>query len=123
MRAGPVASYLRTAKARSNFRLATYTMALNVERNGSSITGVRTNDTSIGPDGVIPLNAGGRVILSAGSFGTPRILFRSGIGPEDMIAYVEADSTASQYLPDEEDYIDLPVGHNVRRPLIHICLD
>ncbi|KIY62194.1 hypothetical protein CYLTODRAFT_185011 [Cylindrobasidium torrendii FP15055 ss-10] len=112
-RAGPVATYLRTAKERDNFRLAQYTLALNVERNGSAITGVRTNDSSIGPDGVIPLNAGGRVILSAGSFGSPRILFRSGIGPEDMIERVAADSTASQWLPDEEDWIDLPVGENV----------
>lgn len=53
------------------------------------------------------------MILSAGAFGSPRILFRSGIGPADMIGLVNSDATASQYLPDEEDWIDLPVGYNV----------
>ncbi|KAF8905671.1 hypothetical protein CPB85DRAFT_1437210 [Mucidula mucida] len=112
-RAGPVASYLRTAKARSNFVLKQYTYALNVERDGSTITGVRTNDSSLGPNGIVTLNPKGRVILSAGSFGSARILYRSGIGPTDMISLVQGDATAGPLLPDESDWIDLPVGYNV----------
>lgn len=61
-RAGPVATYLQTAQKRENFKLLTYTNALNVVRNGSQILGVKTNDTSI-VDGVYTLSPGGRVIL------------------------------------------------------------
>ncbi len=112
-RGGPVASYLRTATARSNFVLQQYTTVLNVVRDGSTITGVKTNDTSIGSDGIVSLNENGRVILSAGSMGSSRILFRSGIGPADMIALVQRDATASANLPIEADWISLPVGYNV----------
>ena len=111
---GPVATYLQTAQARSNFRLETYTLVSSVARNGSTITGVQTNNTAIGPNGFIPLNPNGRVILSAGSFGTPRILFQSGIGPSDMISLVQQNAVASTFLPPSSDFIDLPVGENVQ---------
>lgn len=84
-------------------------MVNNLVRNGSTITGVQTNDTSIGPNGVVSLNPNGRVILAAGSFGTSRLLFQSGIGPLDMIQTVQ-NSTAAGNLPPESDWIDLPVG-------------
>ncbi|KAL1757668.1 cellobiose dehydrogenase [Schizophyllum commune] len=111
-RAGPVATYLQTAQKRENFKLLTYTNALNVVRNGTQVLGVKTNDTSI-LDGVYTLNPGGRVILSAGSLQTPRLLFRSGIGPKDMITLVQGNTDAAPNLPDEADWIDLPVGENV----------
>lgn len=71
MRAGPVATYFRTAKARKNFTYKQYVYVQNVVRNGPAITGVKTNDTSLGPNGIIPLTAKGRVVLSAGAFGSP----------------------------------------------------
>ncbi len=74
---------------------------------------MRTNDSSLGPNGIVTLNPKGRVILSAGSFGSARILYRSGIGPTDMISLVQGDATAGPLLPDESDWIDLPVGYNV----------
>jgi hypothetical protein len=47
-RTGPMDTYLKTAKARSNFKLMTYTKVLSVVRSGAKITGVQTNDTSSG---------------------------------------------------------------------------
>jgi len=101
------------AITRPNFTYKQYTNVLNVVRNGAQITGVKTNDTSLGPNGLIPLTPNGRVILSAGSFGSARVLFRSGIGPTDMINLVEGDATAGPNLPPQSQWINLPVGYNV----------
>jgi cellobiose dehydrogenase (acceptor) len=112
-RGGPVASYLRTANARPNFAYKDYTLVSDVVRKGSKITGVRTNNTSLGPNGVVSLTSKGRVILSAGCYGTSRILFQSGIGPMDMIQLVQGNATAAANLPPETEWIYLPVGQNV----------
>lgn len=109
-----MATYFKTAKARENFTYRQYAYVLNVVRDGAQITGVKTNDSSLGPDGIIPLTPNGRVVLSAGAFGSPRILFRSGIGPADMIDVVNNDATAGPNLPPQSQWINLPVGFNVR---------
>ncbi len=122
-RGGPVATYFQTASERPNFTYKQYVLVSQVIRNGSAITGVRTNDTSLGPNGIIPLNPNGRVVLSAGSFGTPRILFQSGIGPSDMLQTVQGNPTASAILPAQSQWIDLPVGQGVSdNPSINVSL-
>nr|BAD36748.1 cellobiose dehydrogenase [Irpex lacteus] len=114
LRGGPVATYLQTALARPNFTLKQYTLVTNVVRNGSTITGVQTNDTSLGPNGIIPLTKNGRVILAAGSLQTPRLLFQSGIGPTDQINLVKGNTDAASRLPPQSDWINLPVGYNAQ---------
>ena len=96
-------------------------MVSNVVRNGSQILGVQTNDTSLGPNGFIPVTPNGRVILSAGSFGTARLLFQSGIGPTDQIQLVQGNSAAAKNLPPQNQWINLPVGMNAQdNPSINV---
>ncbi|CAG8975376.1 hypothetical protein HYALB_00009517 [Hymenoscyphus albidus] len=112
LRAGPVTSYLPLAQAASNFKLTLNTKVLRAIRNGSAITGVETQD-STGARQIINVNAGGKVILAAGTMSTPRILINSGIGPKAQIDIVSASCTGIK-LPAEADYINLPVGENLR---------
>ncbi|KAG8897372.1 hypothetical protein FRC01_011361, partial [Tulasnella sp. 417] len=106
-------TYYQTAKARSNFKLWQWTTVTGLVRNGAQITGVRTNYTAYGGNGVVPLTSKGRVILAAGAFGTARILFQSGIGPTDMITLVQNNADYGPNLPPSSQWINLPVGNNV----------
>ncbi|KAG9118402.1 hypothetical protein FRC07_007097, partial [Ceratobasidium sp. 392] len=112
-RTGPMDTYLKTAKTRTNFKLLTYTKVLSIVRNGAQITGVQTNNTA-GTNGVISLTSKGRVILAAGAFGTAKLLFQSGIGPSDMLSIAAANSASAKYMPPSSQYINLLVGMNVK---------
>ena len=105
---------MQTASKRPNFRLEMYTLVTSVSRNGSAVTGVQTNNTDLGSNGFIQLKPNGRVILSAGAFGTSRILFQSGIGPTDQIQLVQQNAAAAPFLPPQSAWINLPVGYNVQ---------
>ncbi|KAF1962546.1 cellobiose dehydrogenase-like protein [Byssothecium circinans] len=109
-RQGPLGTYLVSALARKNFKLLQNTAVRRVVRVGKKATGVELES---GTCGTIKLNAGGRVILSAGAFGTSKLLFRSGIGPKDQLTVVKNSAIDGKTFINESQWINLPVGQNL----------
>lgn len=114
-RGGPMATYLVTANARSNFGMWENTSVRRVIRQGGHITGVEVEPyASGGYTGIVNVTAvTGRVVLSAGTFGTTKILMRSGIGPADSLAIVNSSAIDGDTMISEEQWITLPVGNNL----------
>lgn len=109
-RSGPMSVYLGSAYSRPNFSLYTNAIVERVIREGSKITGVEISNTADdGFRGTVKANKA--VVLAAGAFGTPKVLFRSGIGPRDQLETVR--NTEGSKMIGEDQWIDLPVGHNL----------
>ncbi|KAI0014611.1 fungal cellulose binding domain-containing protein [Xylariomycetidae sp. FL0641] len=113
-RGGPMATYLVSASERDNFDLWMGTAVKRVIREGGHITGVEVEAfTDGGYAGVVNVTAGsGRVILSAGTFGSAKILMRSGIGPDDQLEIVK-NSADGPTMIGNDSWINLPVGYNL----------
>lgn len=111
-RGGPMATYLVDAYALPNFKLMVNTTVNRVIRSGSQASGVEVEAFLPGGQcGQIKVKTGGKVILSAGAFGTPKILMRSGIGPQDQLETVQkAEGTK---MVSSSDWLNLPVGYNL----------
>lgn len=75
-RGGPLIGYLQAAKKLPNFTLKMYSPVTSLVRTGGKITGVKVNGTIV---------AAKNVVLSAGVWNTPSIMFASGIGPESVL--------------------------------------
>lgn len=112
LRSGPVRTYLPLAQNLDNFELMMNTKVIRAVRKGSSVSGIEV-ETADGKRVIYNVNAGGNVILAAGSMSTPRILFNSGIGPAEQLKTVQS-GTSAVTLPDEADWIDLPVGAEIK---------
>ncbi|KAK7541495.1 cellobiose dehydrogenase [Phyllosticta citricarpa] len=114
-RGGPMATYLVSANARKNFKMVLNTSVRRVVRKGGRVTGVEVESNgSGGLCGTINVTpSSGRVILSAGAFGTPKILFRSGIGPETQLQVVNGSETDGATMISQDQWIKLPVGQNL----------
>lgn len=114
-RGGPLATYLVTASRNENFSLWTDTAVRRLVREGGRVTGVElencTNENS--HTGTIKVPSHGRVILSAGTFGSAKLLLRSGIGPRDQLEFVAESALDGDTMIAEEDWIELPVGENL----------
>lgn len=112
-RQGPLGSYLVTASQRSNFKLWMNTAVRRVVRSGGKATGVELDGGNGGYCGTVNLNPGGRVILSAGTFGSTKLLFRSGIGPTDQLTIVKNSVQDGPSFINQSQWINLPVGQNL----------
>lgn len=112
LRGGAVHDYLPLAQAKSNFKLSKNTQLIRVVRTNTTATGVEV-ELSSGSRQIINLNSGGSVILAGGAMSTPRMLINSGIGPKAQIQTVQSGSV-SVTLPDEAEWIELPVGKYIQ---------
>jgi cellobiose dehydrogenase (acceptor) len=112
LRSGPVRAYLPLAEKLDNFKLMMNTKVIRAVRDGSSISGMEI-ETADGKRVIYNVNAGGNVLLAAGAMSTPRILFNSGIGPAKQLKTVQSGSSGVT-LPAEADWIDLPVGAEIK---------
>ncbi|KAI0852835.1 putative cellobiose dehydrogenase [Daldinia vernicosa] len=115
-RGGPLATYLVDASQRKEFTLWMNTTARRVIREGGHATGVEIecSKNAAGHAGVVSVTPGtGRVILSAGAFGSAKLLFRSGIGPKDQLNVVKNSTSDAGTMISEDSWIDLPVGYNL----------
>ncbi|KAF6838513.1 linoleate diol synthase [Colletotrichum musicola] len=112
LRGGPVRDYLPLAQAMPNFKLQLNAKVVRAVRDGTTVTGVEI-ETGKNQRQIINLKTGGAAILAAGALSTPRILFNSGIGPKEQIQTVKSGSVQVT-LPAEAQWIDLPVGQNLK---------
>ena len=102
VRLGTLVTYLRSARRRPNFHLRAGALVDRVLMNGTRATGVRCIDAHDEPLDVYA----DRVVLSAGAYGTPPILQRSGIGSPDQLQAAGIKAVVS--LPVGEHLIDHP---------------
>ncbi|KAJ2987264.1 hypothetical protein NUW58_g4607 [Xylaria curta] len=113
-RRGPMATYLKTAAERDNFQLWMNTPARRALRTGAKITGVEL-DCTVGENkyGTVSVTPNtGRVIVSAGTFGSAKFLMRSGIGPKDQLEVVKSSKDGPAMIGNDS-WINLPVGYNL----------
>ncbi|KAH6670475.1 hypothetical protein B0J14DRAFT_97535 [Halenospora varia] len=113
-RGGPQATYLVSAMARKNFQMWLNTSVERVNRVGGHATSLdviaQNNGGRAGTVQLTPVT--GRVIIASGTFGTAKLLFRSGIGPTDMLEVVQS-STDGPKMINSTQWINLPVGSNL----------
>jgi len=106
-RGGPLQAYYLRAAGRGNLKVEFGAKAQRVLRDGGTATGVEY--VLDGKPRVAMLKPGGKVVLSAGAFGSPKVLWQSGIGTRDQLEIVRA-AKGKDGMVDEKDWIDLPVG-------------
>ncbi|TDZ37492.1 Cellobiose dehydrogenase [Colletotrichum spinosum] len=112
LRDSPVRAILPDAEILPNFTLELHAKVLRAVREESLVTGVEVEHDN-GSREIINLTQGGSLVLAAGSHSTPRVLFNSGIGPAKQIEIV-ASGTTNIRLPPKEQWIELPVGENLK---------
>ncbi|WP_046890434.1 GMC family oxidoreductase [Pseudomonas aeruginosa] len=92
-------AFLHPALARPNLTVLSSALTLRVLLEGTRATGVEISQAGE----VVQLQARREVILSAGAYGSPAILLRSGVGPADELKALSIPLLA-----------DLPVGRRLK---------
>ncbi|KAK0710886.1 cellobiose dehydrogenase [Lasiosphaeris hirsuta] len=109
-----MATYLVSATKRNNFNLWLNTAVKRVIREDGHITGVEVEAFRDGGySGIVNVTTtSGRVVLSAGTFDSAKILLRSGIGPQDQLEVVKSSADGPTMIGNGP-WINLPVGRNL----------
>jgi len=108
MRMSTAVTYLALARSRGNLTIRPDTMVARVECSGTRATGIRLVDGT--------LIEGDRVVLAAGTYASPMILARSGIGPAaelqrlDIAPVVDLPGVGTNLVDHPLISIDLPTG-------------
>jgi choline dehydrogenase len=107
-------AFLRPALRRPNLTVMTRTQALNLIMTGTQVVGVRARRNGK----LIDLYAERETIVSAGTFGSPKLLMLSGIGPAEALAC--AGVKAVHDLPGVgdhlNDHVNIKLSAFVNRP-------
>jgi choline dehydrogenase len=98
VRQGTLVTYIRKARPRPNFEIRARSLVDRVLLSGERVSGVRYIDHHGAPQEVLA----DHVVLAAGTYGTPGVLIRSGIGPEAHLRELGI-----------EIIVDLPVGEGL----------
>ena len=98
IRQGTLVTYVRRARGRENFSVLDRATVDRVNISEGRVTGVRYLR-----DGELRELEADMVIVAGGSYGTPPILLRSGVGPADDLRELSI-----------EVHADLPVGLGLR---------
>ena len=112
-RSGPVKTYLQSALARENFALMTGARVLRVVRDLDTATGVEVQHTNATADETTTycVNAGGRIISSAGAILSPQLLMWSGIGDAATLSNISRKGLVT--IPPEDWINNTAVGDKV----------
>ncbi|KAK6840105.1 hypothetical protein PG987_005971 [Apiospora arundinis] len=113
MRGGPIRTYLPAAQAMKGFSMRLNTNVVRAVRQASWTSGIEVQNEDGSRELINVTPKTGKVILAAGALSTPRILFYSGIGPEEQIKKVPAGVNVSN-----ASRIDLPVGKGIQDHVI-----
>jgi choline dehydrogenase len=109
MRLGSLNTYIRRARARDNFTVRGNAMVEKVTINGNRASGVTYYDER-GAQHQVSADV---VVVSAGAYGSPAILLRSGVGPAEELSDLGI-----------RPLIDLPVGrHLMEHPAVALHVD
>ncbi|HEY3924108.1 MAG TPA: GMC family oxidoreductase N-terminal domain-containing protein [Acidothermaceae bacterium] len=103
MRCSASMAFLAPAAERPNLTVLVNTRVLRVVFDGNRAAGVEISDAG----GVRTIVADQEVIVSAGSYETPKLLMLSGIGPADELSPLGIETR-----------VDLPVGRNLQDHLL-----
>lgn len=108
-------AFLRPALKRANFTLMTDTKVLGVEIKNRRAVGIKLRT----PDGVRTIAAKREVILSAGAFGSAKLLMLSGVGPASHLQNIGVDvhHDSPQVGASFQDHVGAPVFARLKKPI------